>query len=249
MRAPAAAAAAAAAWTVPALAPVWPALSSALRIPIRIDDRAVAHLTFDDGPHAQGTPAVLAALERAGAHATFFLVGEQVRREPSLAAEIVAAGHGVELHGDRHRNQLRLAPGAVAADLRRGAAAIAEATGRSPGLYRPPYGIFSAAGLGVVRRQGYTPMLWSRWGHDWRARATPETIAAEATGSLGPGDVVLLHDSDAYSAPGSWRATAAALPRILGALEERGLRAEALPRAPQLPESAGRSSGSRSAPR
>src|SRR6478609_7836693 len=67
-------------------------------------------LTFDDGPHAQGTPAVLELLAAAGVHATFFLVGEQVRRNPSLAREIVAAGHGIGVHCERHRYLLRLSP-------------------------------------------------------------------------------------------------------------------------------------------
>src|SRR3954452_22020216 len=65
-------------------------------------------LTFDDGPHPQGTPAIMEALAAAGARATFFLVGEQVERRPALAAELVAAGHEVALHGHRHRAMLRL---------------------------------------------------------------------------------------------------------------------------------------------
>ncbi len=59
----------------------------------RAADAGAVALTFDDGPHPRGTPATLAALERAGVRATFFLVGEQVRRDPALAAEILAAGH------------------------------------------------------------------------------------------------------------------------------------------------------------
>ncbi|HEX3317901.1 MAG TPA: polysaccharide deacetylase family protein [Solirubrobacteraceae bacterium] len=212
-----------AAWTLPALACHVPPLAVALRV-LRHDGDAVA-LTFDDGPHPEGTPAVLVALERAGAPATFFLVGEQVERNPRLAAEVAAAGHAIALHGFRHRNQLRLGAGAVREDLRRGAAAIEEATGVSPTIYRPPYGIFSAGGLRAVRAAGYTPWLWSRWGRDWRADATPEGIAAKATEDLGPGDVVLLHDADHYSAGGSHRRTAAALPRILEAVAGRGLRA------------------------
>ncbi len=215
--------AAAAAWSLPALAPVWPALCSALGITRTIEGHPVAYLTFDDGPHPFGTPAVLEALEKRGVQATFFLVGEQVRREPSLAAEIVAAGHQVELHCHRHRNQLRLTPAAVADDLRRGAAAIADATGIGPSWHRPPYGIFSVGGLAATRRLGLAPLLWSRWGRDWRSHAAVDDIARLVSAHTAPGDVLLLHDSDTYSAAGSWRATATALPLVLGALEERGL--------------------------
>jgi peptidoglycan/xylan/chitin deacetylase (PgdA/CDA1 family) len=218
---------AAAAWSLPALACHVPPIAAALRVPRRTASAGVA-LTFDDGPHAEGTPAALAALERAGATATFFLVGEQVRRNPALAREIAAAGHAIALHGFRHRNQLRLSGAAVRSDLQRGAAAIEEATEVSPSIYRPPYGIFSPAGLGAVRGAGYAPWLWSRWGRDWRADATPEGIAARATEDLGPGDVVLLHDADHYSAGGSHRRTAAALPLILEAVNRRGLATERL---------------------
>ena len=185
-------------------------------------------LTFDDGPHPEGTPAVLEALERAGARATFFLVGEQVVRHPTLAAEVAAAGHGIAVHGHRHRNQLRLVPGALRTDLERAIAAIAAATGVMPTVYRPPYGIFSAGGLASVRRGGLDTLLWSRWGRDWAASATPESIAGGVTRDLAAGEVLLLHDADHYSVPGSWRATVAALPRVLEEITRRGLRTVAL---------------------
>jgi peptidoglycan-N-acetylglucosamine deacetylase len=203
-------------------------MATALGVPRRTSDGAAVALTFDDGPHAEGTPAVLGELERAGATATFFAVGEQVRREPGLVREIVAAGHRVEVHADRHRNQLRLTPTQFAADLDRATAAIADATGDSPRLYRPPYGIFSPAGLALVRRRGLQPWLWSRWGHDWRASATPPGIARELLGGTSAGDVLLLHDADHYSAAGSWRATAASLPLVLDGLARAGLVARAL---------------------
>jgi peptidoglycan/xylan/chitin deacetylase (PgdA/CDA1 family) len=181
-------------------------------------------LSFDDGPHPEGTPAVLEALARHGAPAVFFMVGEQVERYPALAAEVAAAGHEVALHGHRHRNQMRVTPGWLADDMRRGAATIATATGKRPALYRPPYGIFTAAGLRLARAGGYRPLLWSRWGRDWRRHTTARQIAARATpDGLRDGDVVLLHDADHYSAPGSHRRTAQALPLVLDQLARRGL--------------------------
>jgi peptidoglycan/xylan/chitin deacetylase (PgdA/CDA1 family) len=179
-------------------------------------------LTFDDGPHPEGTPAVLAALATEGAHAVFFMVGEQVERYPALAADVAAAGHEVALHGYRHLNQMRVTPRWLERDLRRGADAIARATGRAPALYRPPYGIFTLPGLAIARR-GWRPLLWSAWGRDWRARTSPDEIAARATRLAGPGDVILLHDADWYSAAGSHRRTAEAVPLVLDALRRRGL--------------------------
>jgi peptidoglycan/xylan/chitin deacetylase (PgdA/CDA1 family) len=183
-------------------------------------------LTFDDGPHPQGTPAVLDLLARERVRATFFLAGEQVRRWRSLAAEVAAAGHEVALHCDRHRNLLRLTPGQTRTDLERAHEAVVEATGVEPRAYRPPYGILTAPALLLARRRGWETWLWTRDGADWAAAATPESIAARILSRVRDGDVVLLHDSDAYSAPGSWRRTVEALPRLLDGLRERGLRVE-----------------------
>jgi peptidoglycan/xylan/chitin deacetylase (PgdA/CDA1 family) len=229
MRAAIIGAAAAGAWSAPALAPIVPSLCPLLRIERRLDGAAAdVALTFDDGPHPLGTPAILDVLGAANARATFFLVGVQVERAPALAAEIVAAGHGVALHCHRHRNVLRLPPRALARDLARAVDVIADATGRAPDVYRPPYGIFSPLALALARRHGWRALLWSRWGRDWAAPATPASIAARATDGLRAGDVVLLHDADHYSVPGSWRRTAAALPAILDEIAFRGLRTVAL---------------------
>jgi peptidoglycan/xylan/chitin deacetylase (PgdA/CDA1 family) len=202
---------------------VVPAVAAAFGLRRRIDETDSVAITFDDGPHPEGTPQVLEALRDADARATFFLIGEQVERAPSVAAEIAAAGHAIAVHGYRHRSTLRLTPGQFADDLDRGLAAIERATGTSPALFRPPYGIFSAAALREVRRRGLQVMLWSRWGHDWRRRRTPEAIAAEVTGRLRGGDVLLLHDADHYGGSGCWRNTVAAMPEVLGRIESAGL--------------------------
>ena len=215
----------------PALAPIVPGLGEALGIEMRLPAGAdgVA-LTFDDGPHPQGTPAVLETLREHDAVATFFLAGEQVRRRPALVAEIVAAGHRVELHCHRHRDLLRLSAREFLEDAERGRAAIEEAGGQAIADYRPPYGIFSAATLRAVRARGWRPVLWSRWGRDWSRRATPDSIARRSSAGARAGDVLLLHDADYYSARGSWVRTAAALPLILAELESRGLKTATLRR-------------------
>jgi len=208
---------------LPALAPVLPGVAHRLCLPRTLPRRSGVALTFDDGPHPEGTPAILAILAQAEVKATFFLVGEQVERRPALAAEIVAAGHAVGLHGHRHRCQLRLSAQEIVDDYRRGGAAIEEATRRSPELHRPPYGIYSDAGLRAARADRLRPLLWSKWGKDWRKFTTPERIAARATGEIAAGDVILLHDADFYSSRNSHRRTAAALSMVIAELERREL--------------------------
>ena len=216
--------AASAAWALPAPAAHVPLLCGPLGMERRLGAAAGGvWLTFDDGPHPQGTPAVLEALAAAGARATFFLVGEQVERRPALVREIVAAGHAVGVHGYRHRLLLRRSPRAARDDLARALSVVAEAAGVRPVVHRAPYGVYSWPALAAARGAGLRPVLWSRWGRDWRRRANARSVAADATRGLAAGDVVLLHDADFYSAPGSWRATAAALPEILDHAGASGL--------------------------
>jgi peptidoglycan/xylan/chitin deacetylase (PgdA/CDA1 family) len=202
-----------------ALAPHVPAAARALGIQRTLPAASGVALTFDDGPHPVGTPAVLDALDRAGAHGMFFMVGEQVTRRPALVAEVHARGHAIALHGYTHHWQMRLRPATVEDDMRRGRAAIEDATGITPRWHRPPYGLYSRAGLESARAAGMRPLLWSRWGKDWRKFTTPARIAARATADLGPGDVILLHDADFYSARDSHVRTTEALERILALLE------------------------------
>lgn len=218
---------AACAHALPALSFYLPALRRALGVEDRAAGGRGYALTFDDGPHPQGTPAVLDVLAAAGVRATFFLVGEQVQRNPSLVGEILGAGHDVGVHCHRHRNLLRLAPWQVREDLTRAQDAIEQHSGGASTLYRPPYGILNAAALTIARGRGWRTLLWSHWGRDWELRATPESIAAHITDGVGDGAVLLLHDADDYSAPSSWRRTAAALPRVLDTLQQRGLAAVA----------------------
>ncbi len=210
-------------YLLPGLAGAWAPLRAPLGVEDHTADGAGYALTFDDGPHPQGTPAVLEILAREGVRATFFLVGEQIRRNPALAREILDGGHEIGLHCDRHRNLLRLGPRQVREDLARAEDAIAASTGRAPLLYRPPYGVLNGAALRLARSRGWRTLLWSQWGRDWERRATPASIAAKVTEGAGEGSVLLLHDADDYSAADSWRRTAAALPRVLEVMRERSL--------------------------
>ncbi len=182
-------------------------------------------LTFDDGPDPKSTPAFMDALDGLGWRATFFLLGSMTRQSPALAAELVAAGHEVAVHGDVHDSMLGRTPQAARDDIRRARDQIAAASGVEPRWFRPPYGIVSASSLRGARELGLQTVLWTAWGRDWRSEATPETVLADVRRGLTPGGTVLLHDSDCTSAPGSWRSALGALPRLADLFAERKLTA------------------------
>ncbi|WWR55046.1 polysaccharide deacetylase family protein [Streptomyces sp. SCSIO 30461] len=180
-------------------------------------------LTFDDGPDPATTPHFLLALDRLSVRATFFVIGERLARHPGLGQRIAAEGHELAVHGWRHNRPWAPHPRRDARDVLRTAALVRRVSGTYPRWYRPPFGILTGGRLGAARRAGLSTVLWSEWGRDWTARATPESVFAEAVRGLRGGATVLLHDTDACGAPGCWRAALGALPALVGACRARGL--------------------------
>ena len=203
-------------------------LPSVLTIPplrsrlVPLGDPAHVALTFDDGPHPTSTPAFLDVLARVGVRATFFVLGSRLAAYPDLGRGIIGGGHEIAVHGWSHRAHLLRQPGGIVTDLRRAVESVRAMTGAVPRFWRPPHGILTGAGLWAAHRLGLRVALWTADGTDWRADATRRSVAGRIEGQLRGGDVVLLHDSDIASAPGSWRAALAAVPDVVAACTRRG---------------------------
>lgn len=189
-------------------------------------ERAQVAITFDDGPHPRATPAVLDALDDLGLAATFFVLGQEARRYPEVVAEVQARGHQVETHGHAHRHHLARTPRWVLRDLQE-AQATMEELGVHPTWYRPAYGQATGFTLAAARSLGLAPVLWSAWGREWTTE-DPGEVAGRIGRRLGPGAIILLHDSDAYGTPGMWRVGLAALSLVAADLERRSLKAVTL---------------------
>lgn len=214
----------AATWLAPARRRWAPRLDSAM-VP------GTVAVTFDDGPHPDGTSAVLDMLDVLGWPATFFVVGEAARAHPDLVRTIRERGHEVGVHGDQHRYLLARTPGAAHRDLRSAVDSVAAITGSAPRWWRPPYGVLTGPSLVAAYHCGVRPLLWSAWGRDWDARATPQSIVATTARGRLDGGTVLLHDSDAYSAPDSWRRTVASLRPLADVVVQHRLDVRPLPTA------------------
>ncbi|WP_225849054.1 polysaccharide deacetylase family protein [Streptomyces sp. HPF1205] len=180
-------------------------------------------LTFDDGPDPRSTAAFLDVLDALDTKATFFVLGESLARARHLGREIAARGHELAVHGWTHEPRLLPAPVAEAAAIARTAAAVENLAGAPPLWYRPPFGVLTGDRLLAARAAGLRPVLWSAWGRDWTAAATPASVLAATRADLRGGGTVLLHDSDSRSAPGCWRATLAALPALVAGCRSAGL--------------------------
>ncbi|WP_163553556.1 polysaccharide deacetylase family protein [Candidatus Frankia alpina] len=208
-----------------------PSLATLRRLRLRVTPHlagigAADHvaLTFDDGPDPVSTPQFLEVLAELDVQATFFVLGSLLADSPALAREMVAAGHELAVHGWDHRPMLLRGPRSTRYQLERTRDLVAEVTGRAPRFVRPPHGILSAGLLVAARDLELTPVLWSAWGRDWTAEATPRSVLATLAPDLHGGATVLLHDCDCTSAPGAWRSALGALPEIAARCDDAGLR-------------------------
>ena len=156
-------------------------------------------LTFDDGPHPDFTPVVLAALSAAGVRATFYVVGRRVERHPAVARAVVAAGHAVGNHTATHPPG-RVGYRAYRADIAACQAAIARATGAAPAGFRPPLGRVTPVTVSAAWATGLRVETWSLDSNDWRCRSAAQAAeCGRATAAAArPGDVILLHDANPW---------------------------------------------------
>lgn len=155
-------------------------------------------LTFDDGPNANVTPAVLERLDRYGARAVFFVVGRRIADAPQLLREILERGHLLGNHSFQHANGRQPGFRAYWRDVRECQRAIHDCCGYEARLFRPPRGILSPTTILAPWLAGLRTMTWSVDVQDWRCR-DPRN-AAELGEQLGEtvrgGDIVLLHDDN-----------------------------------------------------
>lgn len=176
-------------------------------------------LTFDDGPDPEFTPRVLALLEREGVRGTFFLVGERAARAPEVVRAIAAGGHEIGNHTWSHTNLWRCGPRRTESEIRRSHETLTELTGRSPALFRPPWGAVNAAMFPVLRRIGARCVFWSI--QPERLRPVDASIqAACVVRRAYPGAIVDLHDAE--GTPRAPERLLEALPPMIAGLRERG---------------------------
>jgi len=193
-----------------------------------VQEKVVA-LTFDDGPNVRFTEQVLDVLDQYGVRATFFVVGINAMRRPDLIRRMVSEGHVVGNHTCSHPDLAALEPPTlIGQQLLCTDAAIWQAAGVHPALFRPPHGYRSPWMLRRAHALGYLTVEWNDSADDWR-RPPAEVIAQRVVKHARPGAIILLHDGlNTDASPDSSR-TLAALPLIIQELEARGYRFVTVP--------------------
>lgn len=180
----------------------------------------VIHFTFDDGPSREHTPAILDTLDRAGWHATFFMVARRLehRADRAIALEVAHRGHTIGLHSYAHDDLTEETSADLEVELTRSEALFLETLGARPWLFRPPYGAHDEHVDTTLAARGYTEVLWNLHGADVTSRSADEVLTAfrsqlDAQRDGREGGVVLLHDTHPW--------TVEALPRIVDEVHAR----------------------------
>ena len=176
----------------------------------------VIYLTFDDGPIPEATPEVLDILLKYQVQATFFMVGDNVRKHPEVFERVRNEGHAIGNHTFHHLNGWHTPPGLFLDDIHRCREYF------DSKLFRPPYGRFTPSQYFLLRKD-FRFILWSVLTGDFNRKISPERCLKNAIGHTRNGSVVVFHDS--LKAIGNVRY---ALPRFLGHFLDLGYKFEIL---------------------
>ena len=205
--------------------------------PAAAGEKGRVALTFDDGPTPEATPAVLDALARVDAKATFFVIGLNVQRHPQLLRRIHEEGHLIANHSFLHDRQGLWGLNAFwRRQLDDTDDAVAEIIGRRPAFFRPPMGLKHMHMMKELRYAGHVCVTWNRRALDGRRRPRPtkQNIVRRLAKSQ-DGDILLLHDGHEPDLPRDRSATADAIVALVNQLRDRGLEPVRLDRLLDLP--------------
>ena len=183
------------------------------------------YLTFDDGPNALWTPALLDALREQKVRATFFLIDEHITPETAaIVRRIADEGHAIGLHSGTRRLMI-LSPVDLAAKLQRAAARITSITGREPcRLFRPHAGWRSATMYEGLDRAGLRLAGWSwgMWDFDWWRQPRGDRVASRLARKASAGDIIVIHDGHHKNPEADRRHAAETVRHLVPSLRAKG---------------------------
>ena len=190
-------------------------LPSSLLWQVKTNEKVV-FLTFDDGPIPELTGKILEILAKHNAKATFFCVGENVRRNPMIYAEILEQGHATGNHTYHHLKGWSTNFEDYLEDITKAGKLI------NSGLFRPPYGLMTYRQAKALSND-YQVVMWSVLTRDYDPAVSREECLETALQGIRPGAVIVFHDNIKAQEKVLY-----ALPRVLEHLKKEGYRSERL---------------------
>ncbi len=153
------------------------------------------YLTFDDGPHPEATLQVLDSLRKHNVRATFFLSGKNILRNESIVKKIKSEHHSIGIHAYLHTRSLAFSKIKTINEIKITESLIHSIAGKTPKIFRPPYGFFSWNTISAAKEIQYKIVMWSCLTGDFRAW-TNEKISAAALRKISTGSILVFHDND-----------------------------------------------------
>ena len=154
------------------------------------------YLTFDDGPIPEVTPWVLDTLKNYNAKATFFCIGDNIKKHPAIFQRMLDEGHAIGNHTQNHLNGWNTNTEDYIANIEKGATSISEfEVTEQPQLFRPPYGKITSEQCRRVQSLGYKIIMWDVLSADFDAKISEEKCYTNVAENLAAGSIVVFHDS------------------------------------------------------
>ncbi|GAB3339364.1 polysaccharide deacetylase family protein [Larkinella ripae] len=179
----------------------------------------IIYLTFDDGPIPEVTEFVLETLQNHQAKATFFCIGDNIRKHPAVFQAVKMGGHSIGNHTFNHLNGWKTADEPYLENFRQ----CQQQLGVPTRLFRPPYGRMKRS-QGSEILKTHDVIMWDVLTGDFSSELTPEVILQKTLKHIEPGSIVLFHDSLK-----AWPRMNYVLPRVLSHFSEKGYRFDGLP--------------------
>ncbi|MDZ7613110.1 MAG: polysaccharide deacetylase family protein [Flavobacteriaceae bacterium] len=179
------------------------------------------YLTFDDGPHPVITPWVLNELAKFDVKATFFCVGDNIKKYPGVFEQILAAGHSVGNHTFNHLNNWQTGTAAYLENIET-AERMMTAQGGSK-LFRPPHGKIKPETARKLFNNGYRIVMWDVLSGDFDKNISSEKCLSNICNNSRSGSIVVLHDSEK-----AWSHLEYVLPKSLEFFKSKGYRFNAI---------------------
>lgn len=181
---------------------------------VKTDEKKVA-LSFDAAWGADDTDSLLATLKKHDVKATFFLVGDWVRKYPDEVKRIAEAGHDVANHSDKHPHMNSMSKEQIKQDIMKAHDSTKELLGIDMKLFRPPFGEYNNTVMEALKECGYYVIQWDVDSLDWKEYGRDNLIDTVVNHkNLGDGSIVLMHNNAKY--------TKDALESIIVGLKDKG---------------------------
>ncbi len=186
------------------------------------------YITFDDGPIPEVTDWVLAQLKQYNAKATFFCIGDNIRKHPEVFQRIISSGHRIGNHTFNHLKGWQVSfPDYINNTIKCQQIIeenISEEQKSQSKLFRPPYGKITPKQSRALRTKGYKIIMWDVLSLDYDAEISPEECLHNVLRNLKSGSIIVFHDSIK-----AFPRLEYALPRVLEFLSQNGYTLKTIP--------------------